>query len=166
MQDKNNKEKGGPNDEIITGSFERIDDDSMLTVIKRLGDRPNNMVTAGWGEESFGEHDQLIIFIDGVDIPLVVRPQAETVIGRQDRDGTAPSVDLTRYAASDRGVSRRHAMLKRMGKTLLIIDLESSNGTFLNEQRLTPNLDSYVLHSGDTLRLGHLVMHLYFRPPQ
>ena len=50
----------------------------------------------------------------------------------------------------DTEVSRRHAELRRSGKTYILADLGSSNGTFVNGQRVT----TYPLSSGDQVQVG------------
>ena len=42
------------------------------------------------------------------------------------------SVDLTRYGASGQGVSRRHLKLRPTDTKLFVVDLGSTNGTWLN----------------------------------
>ena len=42
-----------------------------------------------------------------------------------------------------------------------IEDQASANATWVNENKLTPFVP-YLLQSGDTIRLGHLVLHIYF----
>lgn len=90
----------------------------------------------------------------------------QLVIGRG--SGTklmAPDIDLSPYDAQSKGVSRYHASLKCQGDTLVINDLESLNHTYINGQRLYPH-ESRVLREGDVLRLGQLVMHVFFLPQE
>jgi hypothetical protein len=47
--------------------------------------------------------------------------------------------------------SSRHARISRQGRTLVIEDLGSTNGTFLNEEALT---GPRPLHDGDRIRIG------------
>jgi hypothetical protein len=52
----------------------------------------------------------------------------------------------------DADLSRRHARLSRDPEGRLVLeDLGSTNGTFLNEERLTA---AATLHAGDTFRIG------------
>jgi len=47
-------------------------------------------------------------------------------------------------------------------RRLSIIDLDSSNGTFLNEDTLEPH-EPYQLRDGDDLQMGNLLMHITFQ---
>ena len=47
--------------------------------------------------------------------------------------------------------SSRHARISRQGHVIVIEDLGSTNGTYLNEQQLT---GPQPLHSGDRIRIG------------
>ncbi|MBC8505148.1 MAG: FHA domain-containing protein [Anaerolineales bacterium] len=53
-------------------------------------------------------------------------------------------------------VSRIHAELHRTDESIELIDLGSTNGTFLNDERLTAN-QTLMLHVGDELRFGDQV---------
>ena len=64
-------------------------------------------------------------------------------------------VDLTAFNALEHGVSRRHCKLELKDGQLLVTDLESSNGTYLNNKHLVPHQKYVVLH-GDRLILGTL----------
>jgi hypothetical protein len=75
------------------------------------------------------------------------------------QDGVA--YDLTGGATLGRGdveiqlddpfASSRHASITRQGRTLVINDLGSTNGTFLNDTALT---GPQPLHPGDRIRIG------------
>jgi pSer/pThr/pTyr-binding forkhead associated (FHA) protein len=47
--------------------------------------------------------------------------------------------------------SSRHAKITRQGRTLVITDLGSTNGTYLNDETLT---GPQPLHTGDQIRIG------------
>jgi hypothetical protein len=66
-----------------------------------------------------------------------------------------PDVDLSPYQAYDCGVSRLHAILRRLNDRVGIIDIGSSNGTFVNGKRLEGNVE-YPLTHGDIITLGKL----------
>ena len=116
------------------------------------------------GMATFVLGDSLKLDIEGAVKSVVLQPKTETILGRRDpATGVAPDVDLTPYAGYRMGVSRRHAAI-RYGddNTLNVWDLGSSNGTFLNGQRLNAHRP-YRLHDGDELRLGQMIIRLYFK---
>lgn len=77
--------------------------------------------------------------------------QPEVIIGRD------KSLDLVFSSAS---VSRQHARLIRQGDNYLIEDLGSSNGTYINGERLST--DRKLLRFGDRIGLGKAITLLYF----
>ncbi|MEM7232071.1 MAG: HD domain-containing phosphohydrolase [Planctomycetota bacterium] len=54
----------------------------------------------------------------------------------------------------DQGISRRHAEVLRIGPMYFIRDLESRNGTFVNDARITEE----ILRVGDQIALGNTVL--------
>lgn len=86
----------------------------------------------------------------------------QLVIGRVDpATNEAPPIDLTRFNALEKGVSRRHAAITRKDAAIHLVDLGAANGTFLNGQRLVPD-QPRILRDGDDIRLGHLVIRIAF----
>jgi hypothetical protein len=90
-------------------------------------------------------------------------PLTEAVnIGRLDpMIDSFPGVDLTHDGGQEKGVSRRHAKISRRGREVVIEDLGSMNGTFLNGKRLIPHFPQ-VLKSGDEVQLGWLRLWVSF----
>ena len=77
-----------------------------------------------------------------------------------------PPVGLGRDASNavqlhDTEVSRHHAELRREGNEYWLVDLDSSNGTFVNGQRVR----SHQVASGDHVQVGSTLM-LYTGPPE
>lgn len=64
----------------------------------------------------------------------------------------AGMVDMT---INEQSISRMHARFSRSGNKIYITDLNSTNGTFRNGVRLTPN-SSEMIEPGDEIRLGKL----------
>ena len=82
------------------------------------------------------------------------------ILGRRDAKGsTEPLLDLTEDDGLEKGVSRRHARLLLKGADLLIEDLHSANGTWVNDVRLSSN-QPFPLRHGDLIRLGRLRMRI------
>ncbi|MCD4673048.1 MAG: FHA domain-containing protein [Anaerolineaceae bacterium] len=72
-----------------------------------------------------------------------------------------PDVDLESYEAHALGVSRLHAVIKVTDTSVMIMDLGSSNGTFING-RLIENHEESVLNHGDIVALGKLEFEVLF----
>jgi len=70
-------------------------------------------------------------------------------------------VDLTQFGALELGISRVHAMIRLSKGKYQLIDLESSNGTWLENQRLVPK-QPYPLESGDRIRVGRLNILVFY----
>ncbi|MBC7870670.1 MAG: FHA domain-containing protein [Chitinophagaceae bacterium] len=105
----------------------------------------------------------LRIEAQGSATPLVVNVLAETIIGRRDpTTSSVPEVDLTPYGGYQMGISRRHATIRLLNKRLDVVDLGSRNGTYLNGERLKPH-QPIALLDGDELRLGKIVLRIYFQ---
>jgi hypothetical protein len=116
-----------------------------------------------WGTASFSDESLLVFHIQDVQEPIIVRPEAQLLVGRQDSSSPIqPDLDLAPYGALEKGVSRVHAEIFRSEQTLVLIDRGSSNGTHLNGQRLIPD-QPRVLRDGDEVRLGKLTLHVYFK---
>lgn len=115
------------------------------------------------GASIFTEEMVLRVEIEGGTTPMLVYPKQEIIMGRRDPNtGGMPDVDLTAYAGYRMGVSRRHAAIRLQDRQLQVSDLGSSNGTFLNGTRLNAHRP-YPLRDGDEVRLGQMVLRLYFQ---
>jgi predicted component of type VI protein secretion system len=87
---------------------------------------------------------------------LPLPDRAEFTLGRSaEGQPIVPDVDLAPYNAYVNGVSRLHAAIKRANNRIVVVDLGSSNGTYLNGTRLSPYVEMPVLH-GDLVYLGKL----------
>lgn len=96
---------------------------------------------------------------------LPLGDRTEFTLGRvSEAQPIMPDIDLTPYQAYANGVSRLHAVLKREGKRVFVMDLGSSNGTYLNGKRLAPNVDQTLNH-GDMLALGKLKIQILLKNP-
>ena len=80
-------------------------------------------------------------------------PVGDTVVGRDD------SADLVLASPT---VSRQHARFERTADAVIVHDLESRNGTFVNGDRVT----SRELGHGDELRLGNVTLMVTLPRPE
>jgi pSer/pThr/pTyr-binding forkhead associated (FHA) protein len=89
--------------------------------------------------------------------------EQEILVGRLDAaHGIFPELDMTPDGGLEQGVSRRHARIYAREGTCFVEDLDSTNGTFLNEERVTPYLP-YAFKDGDLITFGtmQLQVHIY-----
>ncbi|MEM7033076.1 MAG: FHA domain-containing protein [Chloroflexota bacterium] len=75
-----------------------------------------------------------------------------------------PEIDLTEVGGIEKGVSRRHAKLLSQNEDLIIEDLGSINGTFINGQKLAP-YSAEVVQDGDLVHLGELLIQVNIHLP-
>jgi pSer/pThr/pTyr-binding forkhead associated (FHA) protein len=79
-------------------------------------------------------------------------------LGRLDpASNVFPEIDLTPDDDLTKSVSRRHAAIFKQGGAIVVEDLASINGTFINGKRLAPYLPE-ALRDGDILQLGRLLI--------
>jgi hypothetical protein len=121
-------------------------------------------------DDYFGIDSVLVISSRSAPRHIDLRPQLqqyEIMLGRKGESiGMTPFVDLGILQASELGVSRLHLALiyDKSSSTIQAYDLGSSNGTYLNGQKLHPN-ERRVLRHGDELRLGRLNLKINFLHP-
>lgn len=85
-------------------------------------------------------------------------------LGRRDeRRNIYPHIDFTQDGGALYGVSRQHARIHQSERGIYIEDLDSTNGTRLNGQRLTPS-QIYLIQHGDKLHLGELQLVVVLSP--
>ncbi|MEZ4666894.1 MAG: FHA domain-containing protein [Anaerolineae bacterium] len=109
--------------------------------------------------------DIIVFQIAGYEQPVLVKPnQGQITIGRYSPGEMAPSLDLNPFNGSVLGVSRQHATIIKNDDGYSIRDLGSTNGTWLNDERLVPH-KVYPLKSGDTLRAAQIAFNVNFRLP-
>ena len=126
---------------------------SDTTVIQKLPENfPKGSIKSGWGTSTFAKTNFVILHIKDASEPIMVRPTDEYLLGRFDAEN---GLNLSEYKALTKGVSRTHAAFRRGDDMLFLVDLGSTNGTFLNEQQLTPN-QPRLLRSGDQFDWGSL----------
>ncbi len=103
-----------------------------------------------------GENDPSILLLKlenarDYDVPELIELHLEhghATVGRYDKHGS-PCADFN-FDYSLTFVSRNHFRVELQGDKYQIIDLNSGNGTILNDQELIPNMP-YELHSKDVI---------------
>ncbi len=121
---------------------------------------PPNLVGLELGPEV--EIQPLIFIIPNSGRRVRLELRDEILIGRSDpSSSTLPALDLARDNGAQLGVSRAHALIQKVDRGVTIMDMGSTNGTYLNNYRLPPDLP-YALRSGDEVRFSHLLVHIFF----
>jgi pSer/pThr/pTyr-binding forkhead associated (FHA) protein len=72
-------------------------------------------------------------------------------------------LDLSALGGYHLGLSRLHAIIRRAEHGYEIMDLGSSNGTWLNDERLIPH-KPYPLTNASQIRLARMRLFVVFRP--
>jgi hypothetical protein len=86
--------------------------------------------------------------------------KTEFTLGRlSDNQPIEPDIDLSPYKAFDNGVSRLHAVIRHNEGNIVLVDLGSSNGSYINGIRIMPNIEHHLRH-GDVVALGKLKMQI------
>ena len=95
------------------------------------------------------------IYAAGTLKPFYLRIDKEMIIGRKVGDTPENFLDLSELDGFNMGLSRRHAMIRKAEVGYEVIDLSSTNGTWLNDERLVPD-KPYQIMNGAQLRVGRL----------
>jgi pSer/pThr/pTyr-binding forkhead associated (FHA) protein len=82
------------------------------------------------------------------ELVIVHENQRTPIEGAVVQIGRAPGCDIV---LDDRNVSRRHAEIRRRGPVVVLIDLDSTNGTIVNGRRVR----EHPLADGDRITLGN-----------
>lgn len=113
------------------------------------------------GQPAAEKIDTISILVPGNEKPSVFRNKESLIIGRRDDMlSFFPEIDLTDHYGVLMGVSRKHAEITLKNGQCFIQDLNSSNGTWLNEVMMVAG-NTYPLKNGDQVRLGKLLLLVY-----
>ncbi|NJP07710.1 MAG: FHA domain-containing protein [Chloroflexaceae bacterium] len=83
------------------------------------------------------------------------------VVGREDPVSQIfPEVDLTPHGGETGGVSRQHAQINHQNDLWSITDLNSTNYTRVDGNRIQPNTPT-AIHSGTRLQFGKVEVIFY-----
>ncbi len=104
----------------------------------------------------------LTFYVQNYPSPIVLTVDREIVLGRSKEAAQGRQLlDLRDYNAYPHGVSRAHALLRPDDGHAVLIDLGSTNGTYLNGRLLEPHIP-YTVPDGAEIKLGELTMFAYY----
>ena len=106
------------------------------------------------------------LIVDGtseLQTPFFTLEKNDTLLGRRDPlSNIFPEVDLSRFDPQTK-ISRRHARIMRDGRSFLVEDLGSSNGTMIVPSAMEAfRLEAHKPHAladGDRIRIGDTTLH-------
>lgn len=112
---------------------------------------------SGYPARAAGPPPRLVVQPSNASLPFPAG-KAEIIAGREDPvSNVFPEVDLDPHGGDEGGVSRRHAKFSQQGGQWYVEDLNSTNFTFVNKQKLQPGQPHPVNH-GDEVRLGRVTL--------
>ncbi len=114
----------------------------------KLDESATAKAPAGLGEREMPEVGAMparIVFISGEDAGAAFPIKGTVSFGR---------AEANTVTIRDSKVSRQHAQIQQQGNEYVIIDLNSSNGTYVNGERI----EEYVLSNGDEIMIGDCIM--------
>ena len=135
--------------------------DSTRPIAIPPGTLPEDPPLTRRGTDFFQAGANAILHIWGYDQQVSVSLESPLILGRSGIRGSDETLDLDDFNAYQHGVSRWHCRLQRYGSQLIVTDLGSCNGTYLNNRRLRAHRD-YVVTHGTYLSLGTLTLVVLF----
>lgn len=105
----------------------------------------------------------IAIYVEGASKPIFLSSEKEFILGRKVEETSAVMLDLSVLGGYHLGLSRLHAVIRRSEHGYEVMDLGSSNGTWLNDERLVPH-KPYTLTNASQLRLARMRLFVVFRP--
>jgi pSer/pThr/pTyr-binding forkhead associated (FHA) protein len=123
---------------------------------RRRGTQVSASPAPGWDNTStnlYGTADPLAQFEGDFEPRLLIEKAAghESGVAYDLEHGATLGRGDVEIQLDDPFASSRHAKITRQGRTLVITDLGSTNGTYLNDEALT---GPQPLHIGDRIRIG------------
>ena len=141
-----------------------------------LEDGETNFNEMDWHDDHYPDETDVVSLLQRDFVPHAIRleiGELEQVVevsldrvillGRVDpATNVFPEVDLSQNGHFSKSISRRHAQISKHDDMVVVEDLSSVNGTFVNGKRLTPYLPE-PLADGDTLHLAKLPIKVKIR---
>src|SRR5262249_41650630 len=126
-----------------------------------LDDRTARPVKVLWGRTHFHRFARLILRDETTGEATPVALDKPPVILGRGSPNDALTSSFCALGSDDHSLSRQHACLDLSGPRLWLTDLGSTNGTFLDGERLTAHV-GYLLHNRAALQMGKLVLRVLF----
>lgn len=106
----------------------------------------------------------IAVYVAGAPNLIYLSFDENLVFGRKSENKFDETLlDLTALGGYQMGLSRQHAMIRRKETGFELVDLSSTNGSWLNDEKLVP-YQPYPLKSGAQLRFGRMKLVIFYRP--
>jgi hypothetical protein len=129
---------------------------SEIQITRQLFRGPLMLPAERPGQDYFAPEANAVLQFLPSGLVLSLKLDKPAILGRESESlETVDCIDLTDLNAVRHGVSRHHCQFRREGMQLVVSDLHSTNGTYLNDRRLEAGKFAVVL-DGDKLILGTL----------
>jgi pSer/pThr/pTyr-binding forkhead associated (FHA) protein len=152
-----------PNQYFVLPIFDGTGIQAALATLKIPPSITQNELKRLLGSAFFSENASLVLSNEKAHKSLVVSPLPLTLLGRSEEGNLADiHINFAPYGEKAMSVSRLHAILHRGKNVISIEDLDSTNGTYINGQQLTPHV-SQILHDNDEIMLGNLHIRVAFQ---
>ncbi len=109
------------------------------------------------------EKQALAIFVMDEAEPILLHDVTEIILGRESLGLQEQDLNLASYGPLELGISRRHAQINWEDGSFWLEDLRSTNGTWLNQERIAAG-KAYKLKPSDNIWIGPLKLMVCFAP--
>lgn len=131
---------------------------------KILETPPSTLPVDRQGQVIFEHHTHAILEFLPSGLCMPAWLERPLILGRGPATDSVEVLDLTQLNAVKHGVSRQHCQIQRRSSRMILADMGSRNGTYLNGKLLSPYTEHVVSH-GDRLILGTLHLNIFFSVP-
>jgi hypothetical protein len=161
---KNKNPREAPTCRTCGAALESFLLDSVIITRNTATETPAQEIDGLLLSEAFLPAEGIAIYVSDTVRPALISLDREVIIGRNVQPTSEAFLDLTNLGGYLLGLSRRHARIRRYASGYEIIDLGSTNGTWLNDERLVAH-QPYPLTSGSRLRLARMRLFVLYRSP-
>jgi FHA domain len=126
-----------------------------------INGQQSRTVDLRWGTGYFHHRARLFLRLMDTDLVIPAPLHSPSIVLGRCAPGAPVDIDLTTFKAAELGVSRRHVRIDRVRDALQVTDLGSSNGTYLNRDKLAVGVPR-TLRNRAVLQLGDMVLRIQF----
>lgn len=141
-----------------------ISPSSTFKVPQRIEGAPGRARPVGWGsgtgqtqQKTAALSNARLLIPDKNTMISLPEPGSNGLVLGRNHGSNRVDIDLNPHGATESGISRRHSRLLKEGTIWLIDDLGSTNGTNVNNVRLTPG-QPVRLKNGDIIHCGRMYL--------